>query len=123
MKMATANPPPPTQQRWWARAGAALRSTMGLGGENNKNRGFILLLCLTKAGNGMRNRRSRRSGLRVTALYEAARAGRKTQLIYFNSNFEVALGFKKPGKYSPSGPPIDQEAIFRLIGSSWSLRG
>ena len=37
--------PPPTTQRWWSRAGAAMRGAMELGGKNHKNRGFFLSLC------------------------------------------------------------------------------
>ena len=32
---------PPTTQRWWSRAGAAMRGAMELGGENHENRVFF----------------------------------------------------------------------------------
>ena len=36
--------PPPHYTAVWARAGAAMRGAMELGGENHENRGFFLLL-------------------------------------------------------------------------------
>ena len=50
--------PPPTTQRWWSRAGAAMRGAMELGGKNHKNRGFFCLL-------GQLPVRNQDSGLRL----------------------------------------------------------